>query len=61
MRSGDKTKKKGVKTSPVVVVVVGVVVFAHTVAADRKLVGAVLVTVVPRLRYIYTYIREHTT
>lgn len=41
------------KTTPVVVVVVGVVVFAHAVATDRKLVGAVLVTVIPRLRYLH--------
>ena len=39
--------------SPVAVVVVGVVIFAHAVAADGELVGAVLVTVLPRLRYVY--------
>ena len=43
-------------TSPVVVVVVGVVIFTQAVAADGKLVGAVLVTVLPRLRYVY---RKH--
>lgn len=38
---------------PVAVVVIRVVIFAHSVTADGELVRAVLVTVVPRLRCVF--------